>query len=164
MDARCSSRGLDRATNLFVRVPTYATLLELDSRSSVQVPYQMRMPISVRICGCSAADNVSFSRGAECDAEASNLISPNRCRPSLRAPEIAVTRTASSTNEPSWPSSKSITAACKLAIEPQKRDTPSWRQRKLSDLQVLERKSDALNSSTRRAKDVEVQPSRDGVG
>jgi hypothetical protein len=82
----------------------------------------------------------------------------------LRAPEIAVTRTASRTNKSSWPSSKSISAACSPAMEPQKRDGPSWTQRKLSDLHVLECIWDARSSSTRRVKGVGVHPSIDGVG
>lgn len=124
----------------------------------------MRIAISVRIWSGSTRAAGSFSNDATGDAEASNLMPPKRCRPSFRAPEMAVTRTASSANEFSWPSSRSMMAACKLAIEPQKRDTPSWRQRKPRDLHVLECISDARSSSTRRVNGVGVHPRRDGVG
>lgn len=63
------------------------------------------------------------SEGEVGDAEGSNLASPSRCKPSFWAPEIAVAKIASSANDPSWASSKSMVAACKAAIEPPKSDT-----------------------------------------
>lgn len=126
--------------------------------------HQMRIPVSVRMWGGSVhVDEPSSEEGVD-DAEASNLASPSRCKPNFWAPDIAVTKIASSVDEPSWPSSKSMMAACKAAIEPQKSDAPPWRQRKASDLNVLEYTSDARSPSTRRVRGVEDQPSKDGVG
>ncbi len=86
--------------------------------------HQMRIPISVRMRGGSIDVDEPSSEEEVGDAEATNLASPSRCKPSFWAPEIAVTKIASSANDPSWPSSKSIMEACKPAIEPQKSDTP----------------------------------------
>ena len=124
----------------------------------------MRIPISVRIWGGSVDVDELSSEEEGGDAEASNLASPSRCKPSFWAPEIAVTKIASRADDPSWPSSKSIIAACKTAIEPQKSVTPPWKQRKASDLQVLECTSDARSSSTRSDRGVGDQPSRRGEG
>lgn len=98
------------------------------------------------------------------DGEASNFASPSRCSPSFWAPEIAVTKITSSSSGPSWPLSKSMTAACRLAIEPQKSDTPPRRQCRASELHVFEGTSEARSSSTRRVSGVADQPSMCGVG
>ena len=84
------------------------------------------MPISVRMRGGSVDDDEPLlgEELAMGNAEACNFASPNRCKPSFWAPDIAVTKIASSAKDPSCPSSKSMMAACKLAMEPQKSDTP----------------------------------------
>ena len=84
----------------------------------------MRMPISVRMWGGSGNVDKPFWEAELSDTDASNLASPSRCKPNFWAPEIAVTKMASSVNDPSWPSSKSMMAACKAAIEPQKGHIP----------------------------------------
>ena len=124
----------------------------------------MRIPISVRILGNSVDMSELSSREEVGEAEVSNFASPSRCKPNFWDPEIAVTKIASSAIDSSWPSSKSMTAACNVAIEPQKSDILVRRQCKASDLHVLECISDARSSSTRIVRGVEDQPSRDGVG
>lgn len=89
---------------------------------------------------------------------------PKRCNPSLRAPEMAVTKTASSPNEVSFVSNRSMMAACKLEIEPQKREIPPWRQRTLRDRHVAAGSSEARSCSTRKVNGVSWTPKRDGVG
>ena len=84
----------------------------------------MRTPISVRTWDGSADIGEFTSKEEKSDVEASNFASPSRCKASFWAPEIAVTKVASSASVSSWPSSKSIMAACKLAMEPQNSDTP----------------------------------------
>ena len=124
-------------------------------------PYQIRIPIS--ICTWHFTANSDDPGPLEVGSGAS-FTSPNRCRPNFCAPEIAETKIVSRAVSDCWPSSKSMMAACRLAMEPQKIETSPFRHRKACALQVLECKSVARRSSTSRVKGVDCQHCKDGLG